>query len=52
MKVLMLKTQSTPEGVLVEGNEYEIPEGQAITWLSCGIAKPVNTPKRKKGDDS
>lgn len=51
MKVIIIKTQNTPEGVLQKGNEYDLPEGQASTWVGCGIAKPVNVPKRKKGDD-
>ncbi len=51
MKIIMLITQNTPEGIYAEGNEYGLSEGQAKTWIACGIAKPVVTTRKRKGDD-
>ncbi len=48
MKVKMLKTQRLAGEVFSAGSFYDIPEGQAKTWIAAGIAEKAPTKKGKE----
>ena len=59
MKIKMTETLGTPDGCLVRGTEYDLPEVQAHSYIGNGIAvavdggEPVpgsNTPQPQKMD--
>ena len=45
MKIRMLETRNEAGEIFSSGLIYDISKGQALTWIGCKIAEPVE--KRK-----